>query len=155
MIVILLFLAGSAGRSEGTPEDFLHLLASSGADYWVDTRLGSTPDGDSIASFLNGVTAISVTPGRRVLENADDGYRVLFPESRWGFRKNGRLHSACDTTILEWTAQGFRWSRIPLFGGRIATLDRTRGVCSGVILTVLILGFAAVALGYVRHRYRE
>ena len=149
----LLVISGS--ESPGTPEDFLELLSVSGADFWIEHRLGSEPSDEAIGQFFRGLSSISVTPGRRVLEESPEGYRVLFPESRWGYRKDGRFHSTSDTTVVEWTAYGFRWSRIPVFAGPVAIMAPTQGVCGGLILTGVIIGLAVMVLGYARRRYRE
>jgi hypothetical protein len=149
----LLVISGS--ESPGTPEDFLELLSVSGADFWIEHRLGSEPSDEGIQQFFRGLSSISVTPGRRVFEESPEGYRVLFPESRWGYRKEGRFHSSSDTTIVEWTAYGFRWSRIPVFAGPVAIMAPTQGVCGGLILTGVIIGIALMVLGHARRRYRE
>lgn len=153
MVLFLMAVSGGSGRS--TPEEFLDSLAGSGADYWIARRHGTEPVSDSIASFFRGVSSISVAPGRRVLEETEDGYLVVFPESRWGYRKDGRIHSACDTTVVRWTTLGFRWSRIPVFSGRTASLDTTGGICGGLLLTGVIIGFTVMVLVFVRRRYKE
>jgi hypothetical protein len=154
--LLLFFLVLTQGTQDASsPEGFLEQLAVSGADYWVETGLGDQPPPDSIRSFLSGVVSMSVTPGRRVFEETPTGYRVVFPESRWGYRKNGRFHSVTDTTVVEWRDTGFGWISVPVFGGRTAVMDKTMGLCSGLILTAVIIGIAVLVLVNVRRRFRE
>ncbi len=154
LFLVFCVMAGAAPNAS-SPEGFLEQLAASVADHWVETGLSDQPAPDSIRTFLSGVVSISVTPGRRVIEETPTGYRVVFPESRWGYRKNGRFHSVTDTTVVEWRDTGFGWIRIPLFGGPTAVMDKTMGLCGGLILTVVIMGFAVMVLVNVRRRFRE
>ncbi|MFO7627740.1 MAG: hypothetical protein R6V62_10805 [Candidatus Fermentibacteraceae bacterium] len=154
---LLLFFCVMVGAAPdaSSPEGFLERLALSEADYWVETGLVDHPAPDSIRSFLSGVVSMSVTPGRRVLEETSTGYRVVFPESRWSYRRNGRFHSVTDTTVVEWRDTGFGWISMPVFGGPIAVMDKTTGLCGGLILTFVIIGFAVLVLVNVRRRFRE
>lgn len=154
LFLVFCVMAGAA-TDPSSPEGFLEQLAASGADYWVETCLGDQPAPDSIRSFLSGVVSISMTPGRRVFQETTTGYRVVFPESRWGYRKNGRFHSVTDTTVVEWRDTGYGWVSVPVFGGPTAVMDKTMGLCGGLILTVVIMGFAVMVLVNVRRRFRE
>lgn len=154
MILFLCLMAGAAPDAS-SPEGFLEQLTASGADFWVETGLADQPAPDSIRSFLSGVASMSVTPGRRVLEETTAGYRVVFPESRWCYRKNGRFHSVTDTTVVEWSNTAFGWVSVPVFDGQTAVMDKTMGLCGGLILTVVIIGFAVLVLVNVRRRFRE
>jgi hypothetical protein len=146
-----LLLVSSAS---GTPEEFLERLALSEPDFWVETRLGDEPPADSILSFLDGVSDLTVTPGPRIMEQTEDGYMVVFPESRWGFRRSGRIHAVEDTACVVWTSGGFRWSRIPLFQAQGSGLDPMKGICGGLLLSGVILGLAVMLLVSARRRYR-
>lgn len=154
MFLFFLVMAGGSPDSS-SPEGFLARLAASGADYWVETGLVDHPAPDSIRSFFSGLASMSVTPGRRVFEETTTGYRVVYPESRWGYRKNGRFHSVTDTTVVEWRDTGYGWVSVPVFDGPTAVLDKTMGLCGGLILTVVIIGIAVLVLVNVRRRFRE
>ena len=149
--LILLLLVSNASE---TPEGFLVQLTLADPDFWVETRLGNNPRPDSIRTFLEGVSNLTVIPGPRVLEQTEGGYRVVFPECRWGFRRAGRIHALSDTTCVVWTPEGFRWSRIPLFNEQNEGLDPMKGVCGGLILSGVILGLAVMFLVSARRRYR-
>lgn len=152
---LVFFMMTGAVQDASSPEGFLERLAASGADHWVETGLGDHPTPDSIRSFFSGLASMSVTPGRRLFEETPTGYRVVFPESRWGYRKNGRFHSVTDTTVVEWRDTGFGWVSVPIFGGPTAVLDKTMGLCGGLVLTVVIIGIAVLVLVNVRRRFRE
>lgn len=154
-LFLFLFTLAAGTQDASSPEGFLEQLAASGADYWVETGLTDQPAPDSIRSFLSEVVSMSVTPGKRVLEETPTGYRVIFPESKWGYRRAGRFHSVTDTTTIEWRDTGFGWIRVPVFGGRTAVMDKTMGLCSGLILTAVIIGIAVMVLVNVRRRFRE
>jgi len=154
-LFLFIFAVTGGAADASSPEAFLEQLAVSGADYWVETGLNDLPAPDSILSFLSGVASMSVTPGRRVIQETPAGYRVVFPESRWGYRRNGRFHSVTDTTVIEWRETGFGWIKIPVFGGPTAVMDKTMGLCSGLVLTFVITGLAVMILVNVRRRFRE
>lgn len=154
-LLLALCLMGGTTPDASSPEGFLESLAVSGAYYWIETGLGEQPSPDSIRSFLSGVSSMNIAPGRRMFEETSTGYRVVFPESRWGYRRNGRFHSVTDTTVLEWRETGFGWVSVPVFGGSVAVMDTTTGLCAGLILTAVIIGIAVLVLVNVRRRFRE
>lgn len=153
LFLALCLMAGTSPDAS-SPEGFLESLTGSDADYWVETAQGGQPSPDSIRSFLSGVSSMNITPGRRIFEETPSGYRVVFPESRWGYRRNGRFHSVTDTTVLEWSETGFGWVKLPVFGGPVSVLDTTTGLCTGLILTAVIIGIAVLVLVNVRRRFR-
>ncbi len=151
-LLLILLVTGASG----TPEEFLVQLArSSDPGFWVETRPDDGPSPDSIVSFLQDVSNLTVTPGPRIMEQTEGGYRVVFPECRWRFRRAGRIHSVRDTTCVEWTSGGFRWTRLPLFDSHEKGLDPMKGLCGGLLLFGGILGFTVILLVSVRRKYRE
>lgn len=155
LILLRMMLMAAVGLGLSTPEEFLDSLAGAGTEYWIASRDSPEPASDSIVSFFRGVTSVRVTPGRRVLEETDDGYLVIFPESRWGYRRSGRIHSVCDTTVVRWSTSGFRWRRIPVFTVSSQGLGTSGGICGGLLLTGVIMGLTVLVLVFVRRRYRE
>lgn len=151
----LITLLLAVWSNPGTPEDFLDMMAGSPVEFWLEHRDGPEPPVDSIRHFFQGVSSISVTPGRRVIEELEDGYFVIFPESRWTYRKNHRISSVSDTTVIRWTPSGYRWLRIPVFHREPRGLSPTQGLCGGVLLTGAIVVAALIILGYARRRFRE
>jgi hypothetical protein len=99
--LILLLLVSNASE---TPEGFLEQLTLADPDFWVETRLGNNPRPDSIRTFLEGVSNLTVIPGPRVLEQTEGGYRVVFPEFAGG--SGGRAGFTPSATPPAWWDPG-------------------------------------------------
>jgi len=163
----LLFLLALLGYPE-SPVEFLDHLCENrsgfeGAIYWSDMAASSVDtllsDPDSLEVQLSLKMDLSVEPGMRTLfETTDSGYIVEYGESVWTWTADdGRLHRLTGVTAIEWTAIGYRWTRLPFLassGSGSVSVGRKERLVSAVLFTILILVFGAIALAWVKRGFQ-
>lgn len=147
-----------------SPEDFLYQLCDNrsgteGALFWSDMASAAVDSllshPDTLAMRLSTMRDLSVEPGPRTLfETTENGYRVEFAESAWTWTgDDGRLHRVNGLTGIDWTAEGYRWYRIIFLVSGSVSIGRKERMVTGLLVTVLILVFGAILLGWAKRKY--
>lgn len=157
MLTLFLFsIVISAGIDTETPEEFLHILADSDAELWVEhqSTSGSHIESDTILTIIRQIRNLSVEPGPRELEDIEGGYQVIFPESRWTWRLDGgRIGSVTGQAIVEWHPGGYTWVTVPVISEEAATIGRKESLCMGATI-MLAIGFVGIiAIWYAKKKY--
>ena len=103
---------------------------------------------------IESLRSLSVEPGERILEDIEDGYRVIFPESRWTWRmEGGRIGSVRGESVVEWRPGGYNWTAIPVFSEEGASIGRKESLCMGATMMAAIGLVGVIAIWYAKRRY--
>ena len=150
--------------SASTPEEFLqelceHRIGTDGAIFWSTHASAEVPDTyanpDSLLLLLADKEGLSVNPGSRTnFLNIDESFRIEFRESCWTWAdQEGALHRTEGLAVIECTQGNYTWVQIPVLSSRSVSAGREQKLISGVLITILILIFTAISVGWAKRRY--
>lgn len=150
--------------SVSTPEEFLqelceHRTGTEGAIFWSTHASSEVPEKhtnpDSLLLLLADKDDLSVNPGSRTsFLNFDETFRIEFGESYWTWiDQEGSRHRTEGLTVIECTRGNYTWVQIPVLSSGSVSAGRKQKLVSGVIITILILVFTAIFVGWAKRRY--
>ncbi|MCD4847882.1 MAG: hypothetical protein K8R76_06800 [Candidatus Aegiribacteria sp.] len=150
--------------SASTPEEFLHELCDNqmgtdGAIFWSTHASAEVPDRyanpDSLLLFLADKEELSVNPGSRTnFLSIGETFRIEFGKSYWTWiDQEGSRHRTEGLAVIECTRGNYTWVQIPVLSSRSVSAGKKQKLISGILITILILVFTAISVGWAKRRY--
>lgn len=150
--------------SASTPEEFLnelceHRIGTDGATFWSTHASAEVPDRfanpDSLLLLLADKEGLSVNPGSRTnFLSIDETFRIEFGESYWTWTdQEGSRHRTKGLAVIDCTRGNYTWVQIPVLTSRSVSAGRKQKLISGLLITILILVFTAISVGWAKRRY--